>query len=55
MAEIIQPTLPVPLVVEFPFPSWATRPEEAEAPPPATLPDGSPAVPADPFSVLPPV
>jgi DNA helicase HerA-like ATPase len=52
---VSQPTLPVPLVVEFPFPSWATRPEEAEAPPPAALPDGSPAVPADPFSVLPPV
>ena len=25
-----QPELPVPLVVEFPFPAWATRPEEAE-------------------------
>ncbi|MEX1163144.1 MAG: ATP-binding protein [Nitriliruptor sp.] len=24
-----QPQLPVPLVVEFPFPSWATRPSEA--------------------------
>ena len=25
-----QPRLPVPLLVEFPFPSWATRPAEAE-------------------------
>jgi len=24
-----QPRLPVPLLVEFPFPSWATRPAEA--------------------------
>jgi DNA helicase HerA-like ATPase len=50
---VSQPQLPVPLVVQFPFPAWATRPAEAEAPPPAELPDGSPAVPADPFSVLP--
>ena len=27
-----QPELPVPLVVEFPFPAWATRPDEAEGP-----------------------
>lgn len=27
---IAQPRLPVPLLVEFPFPSWATRPAEAE-------------------------
>jgi DNA helicase HerA-like ATPase len=26
---VSQPELPVPLVVEFPFPAWATRPEEA--------------------------
>ncbi len=25
---VSQPQLPVPLVVEFPFPAWATRPEE---------------------------
>ena len=24
-----QPELPVPLVLEFPFPAWATRPDEA--------------------------
>jgi uncharacterized protein len=32
-----QPELPVPLVVEFPFPAWATRPVEAGPPPPTTL------------------
>jgi DNA helicase HerA-like ATPase len=26
---VAQPQLPVPLVVEFPFPAWATRPDEA--------------------------
>jgi uncharacterized protein len=32
---VSQPQLPVPLVVEFPFPAWATRPSEAgEGPPP---------------------
>ncbi len=29
---VSQPQLPVPLVVEFPFPAWATRPEERVAP-----------------------
>ena len=29
---VAQPRLPVPLLVEFPFPSWATRPAEAKAP-----------------------
>ena len=24
-----QPELPIPLVIEFPFPAWATRPDEA--------------------------
>ena len=32
-----QPELPVPLVVEFPFPAWATRPQEAGDPPAHTL------------------
>ncbi|HEX2027353.1 MAG TPA: ATP-binding protein [Nitriliruptorales bacterium] len=41
-----QPELPVPLVVEFPFPAWATRPGEAGAPPEG---DGRP---ADPFEGL---
>ncbi len=31
---VAQPQLPVPLVVEFPFPAWATRPGEAGAAPP---------------------
>ena len=26
-----QPELPIPLVLEFPFPAWATRPSEAGA------------------------
>ncbi|MCY4353475.1 MAG: ATP-binding protein [Truepera sp.] len=28
---LAQPELPIPLVVEFPFPAWATRPDEAGA------------------------
>jgi DNA helicase HerA-like ATPase len=39
---VSQPQLPVPLVVEFPFPAWATRPEE-RAPDPAD---------ADPFAAF---
>ncbi|MEV0645922.1 ATP-binding protein [Phytomonospora sp. NPDC050363] len=34
---VAQPELPVPLVVEFPFPAWATRPQEAGEPPTSTL------------------
>ncbi len=41
---VSQPELPVPLVAEFPFPAWATRPSEAVAPPD----DG----PEDPFAGL---
>ena len=26
---VSQPELPIPLVVEFPFPAWATRPSES--------------------------
>ena len=40
-----QPQLPVPLVLEFPFPAWATRASEAVVPP-----DGS--GPVDPFEDL---
>ena len=29
---VSQPEIPVPLVVEFPFPAWATRPDERAAP-----------------------
>ncbi|MCP5028976.1 MAG: ATP-binding protein [Actinomycetia bacterium] len=43
---VAQPQLPVPLVVEFPFPAWATRSAEAAAAPPIT---GSA---ADPFEGL---
>jgi DNA helicase HerA-like ATPase len=47
---VSQPQLPVPLVAEFPFPSWATRPSEVSGPPGhATPPD----VPDDPFADLP--
>jgi DNA helicase HerA-like ATPase len=41
-----QPELPIPLVTQFPFPAWATRPSEAGANPSSTQPD-------DPFEGLP--
>ncbi|MFC5815929.1 MULTISPECIES: ATP-binding protein [Nonomuraea] len=41
---VAQPEIPVPLVVAFPFPAWATRPSEALAPAEAS---------ADPFQGLP--
>jgi DNA helicase HerA-like ATPase len=41
---VSQPAVPVPLVVEFPFPAWATRPSEAVL---------EPMGPADPFEGLP--
>jgi len=34
---VMQPEIPVPLAVEFPFPAWATRPGEAGPAPRATL------------------
>lgn len=34
---VAQPELPVPLVVNFPFPAWATRPAEAGNPPSSAL------------------
>jgi uncharacterized protein len=45
-----QPEIPVPLVVEFPFPAWATRPAEAGAAPSATMRSLTQAV--DPFEVI---
>ncbi len=45
-----QPEIPVPLVVEFPFPAWATRPSEAGAAPSATLRSITQSV--DPFDVV---
>ncbi|HKD96571.1 MAG TPA: ATP-binding protein [Micromonosporaceae bacterium] len=49
---VAQPEIPVPLVVEFPFPAWATRPAEAGAAPSATLRSITQAV--DPFEVVAP-
>lgn len=49
---VAQPRLPVPLLVEFPFPAWATRAAEADR---TAAPSGSgaaPAVPDDPFAGL---
>ncbi len=43
---VSQPELPIPLVAQFPFPSWATRPSEAGANPTATP------APEDPFEGL---
>jgi hypothetical protein len=47
---VSQPDIPVPLVVEFPFPSWATRPTEAGAAPSSTL--RSLVQSTDPFAVV---
>ena len=47
---VSQPELPVPLVVEFPFPAWATRPAEAgRGPEPQQAVDAQP---EDPFEGL---
>ena len=47
---VAQPRLPVPLLVEFPFPAWATRSAEADR---SQAPSsGSSAQPADPFEGL---
>jgi DNA helicase HerA-like ATPase len=47
---INQPDIPVPLVAEFPFPAWATRPSEAGPTPSATL--RSMVQATDPFAVV---
>ncbi|HLT11783.1 MAG TPA: ATP-binding protein [Micromonosporaceae bacterium] len=47
---ISQPDIPVPIVAEFPFPAWATRPAEAGPAPKATL--RSVVQSADPFAVV---
>jgi hypothetical protein len=49
---VSQPEIPVPLCIEFPFPSWATRPAEAGPPPAATLRSIAQAAGADPFAVV---
>lgn len=47
---VAQPEIPVPLVVEFPFPAWATRPAEA-GPAPASA-QRSATQSLDPFAVV---
>jgi DNA helicase HerA-like ATPase len=47
---VSQPDIPVPLVAEFPFPAWATRPAEAGPAPVATL--RSLVQATDPFAVV---
>src|SRR5690606_10533306 len=47
---VAQPEIPVPLVVEFPFPAWATRPAEAGAPPASARRSRTQGV--DPFAVV---
>jgi DNA helicase HerA-like ATPase len=47
---INQPDIPVPLVVEFPFPAWATRPSEAGAAPTGSMRSAVQAT--DPFEVV---
>lgn len=51
---VSQPEIPVPLVVGFPFPAWATRPSERGGPPPQVDPLVEAALPADPFDGLAP-
>ena len=48
---VAQPRLPVPLLVEFPFPAWATRPAEADRSQAPSSGRG-PAQPDDPFEGL---
>jgi hypothetical protein len=48
---VMQPEIPVPLVAEFPFPAWATRPSERGSANPAAA--GAAAIPDDPFEGLP--
>jgi DNA helicase HerA-like ATPase len=50
---VAQPQLPVPLVAEFPFPAWATRPAEIGGPPVGAAAGGTRFVPDDPFADLP--
>ncbi len=49
---VSQPQLPVPVVIEFPFPSWATRSSETGAGPGDAVADGRTPPPADPFDGL---
>lgn len=47
---VAQPELPIPLVVNFPFPSWATRPAEAKAPPASAARSATQSI--DPFELI---
>jgi len=47
-----QPEIPVPLVVEFPFPAWATRPDERDSSA-GSSPGASGAADEDPFAGFP--
>ncbi|HEX5096040.1 MAG TPA: ATP-binding protein, partial [Acidimicrobiia bacterium] len=48
---VMQPEIPVPLVAEFPFPAWATRPSERAGPDPTAT--GAARAPDDVFRGLP--
>jgi hypothetical protein len=48
---VMQPEIPLPLVAEFPFPAWATRPSERGTTNPAAT--GAAAIPDDPYAGLP--
>ena len=50
---VMQPEIPVPLTVEFPFPAWATRPDEVAPKSRATGAPGRDATPSDPFAQFP--
>lgn len=47
---VSQPDIPLPLVIEFPFPAWATRPSEKGT---WAGVDAGPRMPADPFATIP--
>lgn len=49
---VSQPQLPVPVVVEFPFPAWATRFSETDATTGPSATPGTTVVPDDPFEGL---
>ena len=51
---VSQPEIPIPLVVEFPFPAWATRPSERGGPGPTLSPATAAALPEDPFEGIAP-
>ena len=48
---VLQPEIPLPLHVRFPFPAWATRHSETGGPEPTAT--GAAAIPSDPYAGLP--